>query len=126
MTQGPINPTTRPSGSALACEEQGRGGQRPATSHGATAAGRDGAWPAAAVRGGNRRLAMSCIGHGRRSTTRGDVELNPNNLNCRSIQVSRFEFSLDKFIIQSSVSVLVVYNLNRPNNPNFNIVAYFD
>jgi hypothetical protein len=53
------------------------------------------------------------------------TEPNPNNPNYRSIQVSGFGFGLDKFIIRSSVSVLVVYNLNRTNNPKFNIVVYF-
>jgi hypothetical protein len=54
------------------------------------------------------------------------TEPNPNNPNCRFIQVSRFGFGPNKFIIRSSVSVLVVYNPNRPNNMKFNIVAYFD
>jgi hypothetical protein len=51
---------------------------------------------------------------------------NPNNPNCWSIRVSRFRFCPNKFIIRSTVSVLVVYNSNRSNNPKFNIVAYFD
>jgi hypothetical protein len=53
---------------------------------------------------------------------------NPNNPNYRSIYVSGFEFGPNKFIIRSlgSVSVLVFYNTNRPNNPKFNIVVYFD
>jgi uncharacterized phage-like protein YoqJ len=34
--------------------------------------------------------------------------------------------SRNNFIIQSSGSALVVYNSNKPNNPKFNIVAYFD
>jgi hypothetical protein len=54
------------------------------------------------------------------------TEPNPNNPNCRFIQVSRFGFGPNKFIIRSSVFVLVVYNPNRPNNLKFNIVAYFD
>jgi hypothetical protein len=37
-------------------------------------------------------------------------------------------FGPNKFIIQitSSVLVLVIYDPNRPNNPKFNIVVYFD
>jgi hypothetical protein len=37
-------------------------------------------------------------------------------------------FGPDNFMIQSlgSVSVLVVHDLNRPNNPKFNIISYFD
>jgi hypothetical protein len=56
------------------------------------------------------------------------TEPNPNNLNYRSIRVLGFGFGPDKFIIRvsGSVSVLLIYNPNRSNNPKFNIVAYFD
>jgi hypothetical protein len=63
---------------------------------------------------------LCCPGRGGHFEPENRTEPNPNNLNCRSIRVWRFKFGPDKFIILSSVLVLVVYNLK------FNIVVYFD